>query len=71
MSDSFSTPQQFRCPICGKPVDPASVEVKGSPFPFCSQRCRLIDLGRWLDGKYQIPVDEDEQDLELPPDEVP
>jgi endogenous inhibitor of DNA gyrase (YacG/DUF329 family) len=28
------------------------------PFPFCCERCQLIDLGRWLDGKYQIPVQE-------------
>jgi endogenous inhibitor of DNA gyrase (YacG/DUF329 family) len=33
--------------------------VRG-PYPFCSERCKLIDLGRWLDGKYQIPVKEDE-----------
>ncbi|MBC7785790.1 MAG: DNA gyrase inhibitor YacG [Burkholderiales bacterium] len=32
-----------------------------STFPFCSDRCRLIDLGRWLDGKYQIPVDNDDE----------
>jgi endogenous inhibitor of DNA gyrase (YacG/DUF329 family) len=31
-------------------------------FPFCSDRCRLVDLGRWLDGKYQIPVVEDEDE---------
>ena len=24
-------------------------------FPFCSERCRLVDLGRWLDGVYTIP----------------
>lgn len=34
-------------------------------FPFCSDRCKLVDLGRWLDGKYQIPVVEaDESDTE-------
>ena len=40
-----------------------------SPFPFCSERCKLIDLGRWLDGKYQIPVaadDRDESDEDSP-----
>jgi endogenous inhibitor of DNA gyrase (YacG/DUF329 family) len=26
-------------------------------FPFCSERCQLIDLGRWLDEKYQIVID--------------
>lgn len=58
-----------RCPICNKPVE--SVEDAGQPasslFPFCSERCKLIDLGRWLDGKYRIPVvdDEHERDTEI------
>jgi hypothetical protein len=39
-------------------------------FPFCSERCKLIDLGRWLGGKYQIPVvDPDEEGRELGKDE--
>jgi uncharacterized protein len=42
------------CPICKKPLpEPADRQPY---FPFCSERCKLIDLGRWLDGKYQIPV---------------
>jgi endogenous inhibitor of DNA gyrase (YacG/DUF329 family) len=28
------------------------------PFPFCSPRCRLVDLGRWIDGAYAIPAGE-------------
>jgi hypothetical protein len=38
-------------------------------FPFCSERCKLIDLGRWLDGRYQIPVAQDHEDESdpLPP----
>lgn len=36
------------CPICGKPV------VEGHK-PFCSARCRQLDLGRWLSGSYAIP----------------
>jgi len=45
------------CPICKKPVrEPAADEPRGS-FPFCSERCKLVDLGRWLDGRYQIPVE--------------
>jgi len=40
----------MRCPICKKEV-PA-----GEPFaPFCSDRCRLIDLGKWASGEYVIP----------------
>jgi uncharacterized protein len=37
-----------RCPICGKPADPAH-------RPFCSKRCAEIDLGRWLKGGYAVP----------------
>jgi len=33
---------------------PADLSAEGL-FPFCSQRCRLVDLGRWLDGEYRIP----------------
>ena len=41
----------MRCPICKKEV-PA-----GEPFaPFCSDRCRLIDLGKWASGEYVIPA---------------
>ena len=39
------------CPICGKPTDP---KFK----PFCSQRCRQVDLNRWLSGTYRIPGSE-------------
>ncbi|HEY0009368.1 MAG TPA: DNA gyrase inhibitor YacG [Tepidisphaeraceae bacterium] len=50
----------MKCPICKKPVDEATVGQKGSTFPFCSPRCRDVDLGRWLDGAYQIPVQKDD-----------
>jgi hypothetical protein len=36
------------CPICGKPAVEASM-------PFCSERCRDVDLNRWLSGSYAIP----------------
>jgi len=42
------------CPHCGRPV----VWGEESPFrPFCSERCRLIDLGGWLDESYRIQDD--------------
>jgi hypothetical protein len=51
----------MKCPICKTEI-PASPGQAPSPhFPFCSERCKLIDLGRWLNGKYQIPVEPDEQ----------
>jgi endogenous inhibitor of DNA gyrase (YacG/DUF329 family) len=49
--------EPLRCPICKKPVSP---DIK--TFPFCSERCRLVDLGNWLDGKYQIERDPDDSD---------
>ena len=43
-----------RCPICQKPYEIEALDNLPS-FPFCSERCRLIDLGRWADGSYTIP----------------
>jgi endogenous inhibitor of DNA gyrase (YacG/DUF329 family) len=43
-----------KCPICGKTYRIAAVADLPT-FPFCSGRCRLIDLGRWIDGGYAIP----------------
>ena len=55
------------CPICKKPVpDPDPSADLPKYFPFCSDRCKLIDLGRWVDGKYQIPV-VDREDGSTPP----
>jgi len=40
---------RLRCPICKKPA------VNSSPdFPFCSERCRLLDLGKWASGEYVV-----------------
>ena len=41
----------MKCPTCGKPV-----EFKDNPFrPFCSERCKMIDLGRWVNEEYRVP----------------
>lgn len=45
--------RQPLCPICSKPTVDAH-------RPFCSPRCRQIDLGRWLKGSYAIPVVEED-----------
>jgi uncharacterized protein len=45
----------MQCPICKKPV-PDQEPMRPKAYPFCSERCKLIDLGRWLGEKYQIPV---------------
>ena len=41
------------CPECGRPSH-------REHYPFCSDRCRNVDLNRWLTGAYAIPVAEDE-----------
>jgi len=40
----------MKCPICKKDVAPGDPD-----FPFCSERCRIIDLGNWASEKYVIP----------------
>lgn len=40
------------CPICGKPVAPRE---ENPAFPFCSDRCKLVDLGKWLGEEYRVP----------------
>ena len=52
----------MRCPICNNRVATPADPTARTPFPFCSDRCKLIDLGRWLDGKYQIPAAEEDAD---------
>ena len=44
-----------KCPICGKPAGQAT-------RPFCSDRCKQVDLNRWLSGTYAIPVRSDDED---------
>lgn len=40
---------KLKCPICGRPVLPGA-----DTAPFCSSRCKMIDLGRWLGEDYKI-----------------
>jgi endogenous inhibitor of DNA gyrase (YacG/DUF329 family) len=52
------------CPSCGKPVEWA----EASAFrPFCSERCKLIDLGAWAAERYRVPVVEDKDQPEAAP----
>jgi uncharacterized protein len=56
---------KLRCPICKKEVRSADAD-----FPFCSDRCRTIDLGKWASGAYVIasPVTDAEEQI---PDRSP
>jgi endogenous inhibitor of DNA gyrase (YacG/DUF329 family) len=58
---------RLRCPICKKTVKNGDAE-----FPFCSERCRTVDLGKWASGAYVIPspvTDADEQLRESMPED--
>jgi endogenous inhibitor of DNA gyrase (YacG/DUF329 family) len=54
------------CPHCGKEYQWDT----GNRFrPFCSERCKMIDLGKWASEEYRVvqPEDKDEQDITEPP----
>ena len=53
---------RMKCLTCKKPI---AAEEKTPFLPFCSERCKLIDLGNWLDEKYVITS------LSTPPPENP
>ena len=56
---------QVRCPVCGRQFQPE----QSPAMPFCGQRCRLVDLGRWLDQRYALPQGyEEEAQQEQPPE---
>jgi len=42
----------LKCPVCKK-----EVPLDAPDMPFCSERCRLIDLGRWANEEYRIPAE--------------
>jgi endogenous inhibitor of DNA gyrase (YacG/DUF329 family) len=48
----------LKCPICSK-----SANQKYRPF--CSSRCKLIDLGNWIDGSYRLPTEDDSDEAEI------
>jgi endogenous inhibitor of DNA gyrase (YacG/DUF329 family) len=56
----------MRCPICKRPADSS----KENRFrPFCSERCRDIDLGTWAGESYRIPGKTIEEDANVHPDD--
>lgn len=62
MPSNSPQPRKVICPTCGK----ATPYTPDNPYrPFCSQRCKMIDLGQWANEEYRIP----EQEKPLPDDE--
>ncbi|MCM1128533.1 MAG: DNA gyrase inhibitor YacG [Oxalobacter formigenes] len=52
---------RVKCPVCGKEVE----WVEQNTYrPFCSLRCKQIDLGAWAEGKYVVPGEEPAEDGE-------
>jgi uncharacterized protein len=51
------------CALCKKPVLP---RAQNDAYPFCSQRCRMVDLGRWLGEEYRVSARMDVAEDELP-----
>lgn len=60
---STITPTVVACPICNAAV-PWVAENRWKPF--CSERCKLIDLGQWATEKYRMPAEEQEPEDESP-----
>jgi endogenous inhibitor of DNA gyrase (YacG/DUF329 family) len=60
-----------KCPTCKRAltVEPGAAANAWPHRPFCSERCRTIDLGGWLDGAYRISAPASEEDLDGAPAE--
>ena len=65
MTDSSPLARVVACPACGK----ATAFVASNRWrPFCSERCRLTDLGAWASESYRVPADPEGTDPETPQD---
>ncbi len=54
----------MRCPNCRQ-----ETPYEGNPYrPFCSERCKLLDLDNWLEGRYRIPEPSESQEDAGPED---
>ena len=56
---------KYHCPVCRKKVTCSNPD-KEPFFPFCSERCKLVDLGKWLTEEYFIPGKEEGEKREEP-----
>ncbi len=53
-----------KCPICREEVE---LRADNEFFPFCSQRCKMEDLGKWLNEDYRMPMGPDSTERSLTP----
>ncbi len=63
MPSSNNKPLMVKCPHCKEEFSYYTSKFR----PFCSERCRMVDLGHWLDGSYAVPAKEvtEEEMIEL------
>jgi endogenous inhibitor of DNA gyrase (YacG/DUF329 family) len=59
----MSTPSKGSCAECRKPMPPRE---DNQNFPFCSARCKQIDLGKWFNEEYTLTVNRDNTERALP-----
>jgi endogenous inhibitor of DNA gyrase (YacG/DUF329 family) len=59
--------KSIKCPECGKTTEYSS---DNEYRPFCSERCKLIDLGEWIEGKYSIGSEEGSHTSNLLPEDL-
>jgi uncharacterized protein len=55
----------LKCPHCGKET---SIDAKNPYRPFCSERCKQIDLGFWISGTYRLPAEESDEGVNTDPE---
>ena len=62
-------PSRLECPSCKHEV---RTRPENPYFPFCSDRCRAVDLGKWLGGEYRIAQRDaaEDEDGDVPPPET-
>ncbi|HKO98392.1 MAG TPA: DNA gyrase inhibitor YacG [Pyrinomonadaceae bacterium] len=57
----------MKCPTCDK-----EATWEDNPYrPFCSERCKLVDLGKWVNDEYRVPgreINREDRTLDAPPD---
>ena len=60
---------KVRCPICDAAMPGNWADYP--EYPFCSRRCKTIDLGKWLSEDYRVPVEDDAAGVDDQPDPDP
>ena len=62
---------KLECPTCHRVMQVQRLEDLRT-FPFCSERCKMVDLGRWLQGDFRIPgedLEPEDSEESAPPEE--